>query len=137
MTDNDDFLRELLRECKTIAVVGITDDPSRPSHYVARYLQAQHYRIVGVNPRYTKVLGETCYPRLEDIAFAVDLVDVFRRTDDVLPVAQSAVAIGAKCLWQQVGVVNQQAAALAQQAGLHSVMDRCLMVEHRRLMAGA
>jgi len=137
MTESDEFLREILRRCQTIAVVGISDKPDRPSHYVSAYMQAQGYRIVPVNPRFQTVLGETCYPTLEDIGFKVDLVDVFRRTEDVLPVAHSAVAVGASCLWQQMGIANQQAHELAQAAGLQSVMNRCLKVEHARLMMSA
>jgi predicted CoA-binding protein len=89
-----------------------------------------------VNPRYPQILGETSYPRLEDIPFPVDMVDVFRKTEDVLPVARSAVAIGAKCLWQQIGVVNAEADALVRAAGLDSVMDRCVKIEHARLFGG-
>lgn len=137
MTESDEFLREILRRCQTIAVVGISDKPDRPSHYVSAYMQAQGYRIVPVNPRFQTVLGETCYATLEDIGFKVDLVDVFRRTEDVLPVAHSAVAVGASCLWQQMGIANQQAHQLAQAAGLQSVMNRCLKVEHARLMMSA
>jgi predicted CoA-binding protein len=99
-------------------------------------MQAHGYRIVPVNPRYDEVLGERCYPSLTDIPHPVDLVDVFRRTDDVLPIAQQAIAIGAKCLWQQLGVTNLEADALARAAGLDSVMDRCVKIEHARLFGG-
>lgn len=135
MSDEDAQLREILSRCRTIAVVGISEKPDRPSHYVSAYMQAQGYRIVPVNPRYEKLLGETCYPTLEAIPFPVDLVDVFRRTEDVMPVAASAVAIKASCLWQQMGIMNQEAHELARAAGLESVMNRCLKVEHARLMA--
>lgn len=137
MSESDAQLYEILSRCKTVAVVGISEKPDRPSHYVAAYMQAQGYRIVPVNPRYQSLLGETCYPLLEAIPFKVDLVDVFRPTEDVLPVAMSAVAIKASCLWQQKGILNQEAHQLAQASGLQSVMNRCLMVEHRRLLGGA
>jgi predicted CoA-binding protein len=132
--DDSATLRRILRETRTVAVVGLSADSERPSHVVARYLQQQGCRVVPVNPRYAEILGETCFARLEDIPFPVDLVDVFRKTADVLPVARSAVAIGAKCLWQQLGVKNLQADALARAAGLDSVMDRCLKIEHARLL---
>lgn len=133
MNDQDTLLRSILTECRTIAVVGISADPSRPSHGVAKYMQDHGYRIVPVNPRYTEVLGEVCYPKLEDIPFAVQMVNVFRNTADVPPIAVSAVAIGAVCLWQQLGVLSQPADALARAAGLRSVMDRCLRTEYARL----
>jgi len=126
-------LRHVFETCRTIAIVGLSDNPARPSHGVARYLQARGYRIVPVNPRLAQVLGEPCYARLEDIPFAIDMVNVFRRTEDVEPVADSAIAVGAKCLWQQIGVVNLAADAKARAAGLVSVMDRCTKVEHARL----
>ena len=129
-------LRRILQGCRTLAVVGLSADWFRPSYFAASYMQAKRYRIVPVNPRYDEVLGERCYARLEDIPFAVDLVDVFRRTEDVLPVARGAVAIGAKCLWQQLGVRNLDADRLAREAGLDSVMDRCVKIEHARLFGG-
>jgi len=131
-------LRQLLKSCRTIAVVGLSAEWHRPSYFAASYMQGKGYRIVPVNPRYAggEVLGERCYARLEDIPFAVDMVDVFRRTEDVLPIARSAIAIGAKCLWQQLGVMNLEADALARAAGLDSVMDRCVKIEHARLFGG-
>lgn len=131
-----DALRQLLAQSRTIAIVGLSPDEQRPSHDVARYLQAHGYRIVPVNPRCTKVLGERCFATLDEIPFAVDVVDVFRRTEEVMPIARSAVAIGARCLWQQLGVVNTEADALATAAGLLSVMDRCIKIDHRRLLGG-
>jgi predicted CoA-binding protein len=136
MADDISALRRILKTCRTIAVVGLSAEWHRPSHFAASYLQGKGYRIVPVNPRYKQILGQDCYPRLEDIPFAVDMVDVFRKTDDVLPVAHSAVAIGAKCLWQQLGVLNAEADALAQAAGLDSVMDRCVKIEHARICGG-
>lgn len=131
-----DALRQLLEQSRTIAIVGLSPDEQRASHEVARYLQAHGYRIVPVNPRCTEILGERCYARLEDISFAVDLVDVFRRTEEVAPIARSALAIGARGLWQQLGVVNVEADAIATAGGLVSVMDRCIKIDHRRLFGG-
>lgn len=134
---SDAVVRELLRKARTIAVVGLSNNVSRPSHVVAAYLQQHGYRILPVNPQLVgqTVLGEPCVAQLEDLHEPVDIVDVFRRTEDVLPVAASAVAIGARCLWQQLGVAHVPAAAQVQSAGLVSVMDRCLKIEHARLMA--
>jgi predicted CoA-binding protein len=136
MHDDIASLRRILKSCRTIAVVGLSADWNRPSNFAAKYLQQHGYRIIPVNPRYREVLGERCYARLEDIPEPVDMVDVFRRTDDVLPIARSAIAIGAKCLWQQLGVVNREADHLAREAGLDSVMDRCVKIEHARLFGG-
>jgi uncharacterized protein len=136
MSDDISTLRRILRGCRTIAIVGLSADWHRPSNFVGKYLQQHGYRIVPVNPRYDSILGERSYKALEEIAFAVDMVDVFRRTEDVLPIARSAIAIGAKCLWQQIGVVNREADALAHAAGLNSVMNRCVKIEHARLFGG-
>jgi len=136
MNDDIPTLRRILRTCRTIAVVGLSAEWHRPSHFVGKYLQDHGYRVIPVNPRYDRILGEPSYARLEDIPEPVDMVDVFRRTEDVLPFARSAVAIGAKCLWQQIGVKNLEADALARAAGLDSVMDRCVKIEHARLFGG-
>jgi uncharacterized protein len=135
MAPDDSVLRELLRTSRTIAVVGLSDDPSRASFGVAAYLQRAGYRILPVNPKLAgaTVLGETAFARLEDIALAIDIVDVFRRAEDMLPVATSAVAIKARCLWQQLGIHDEASHRMASAAGLVSVSDRCLLVEHRRL----
>lgn len=135
-TDDIAALRRILRDCRTIAVVGLSAEWHRPSFFAAKYMQQHGYRIVPVNPRYTEVLGERCYPSLTAIDFPVDMVDVFRRTDDVLPIAQQAIAISAHCLWQQIGVVNRDAAELARAAGLDVVMNRCVKIEHARLFGG-
>jgi len=129
-------LRRILRECRTVAIVGLSAEPHRPSYFVGGYLQGKGYRIVPVNPKYPSILGETSYARLEDIPFAVDMVDVFRKPADLPPIAASAVAIGAKCLWQQLGVANAEADAIARAAGLDAVMDRCVKIEHARLFGG-
>ena len=133
-------IRRILHEVRTIAVVGLSAEWHRPSFFAAKYMQDHGYRIVPVNPRYanasTDVLGEHCYAALTDIPFPVDMVDVFRRTEDVLPIAQQAIQIGAKCLWQQIGVMNLEADALAREAGMDSVMDRCVKIEHGRFFGG-
>jgi predicted CoA-binding protein len=131
-------LRRILQSCRTLAVVGLSAEWHRPSYFAAKYMQQHGYRIVPVNPRYagTPVLGEPCFARLEDIPFPVDMVDVFRKAVDVPPIAASAVAIGARCLWQQLGVASAEADALARAAGLDSVMDRCVKIEHARLFGG-
>ena len=127
-----DPIRDLLRSSKTIAVVGLSSNPRRPSHEVAAYLQRVGYKIVPVNPNESEVLGEKSYARLEDIPFPVDIVDVFRRPEDVPPIADAAVAIHAKALWLQQGITNAEAAAKAHAAGLLVVQDACLFVEHKR-----
>jgi predicted CoA-binding protein len=133
-------IRRILHEVRTIAIVGLSAEWHRPSFFAAKYMQDHGYRIVPVNPRYatasTDVLGEHCYAALTDIPFPVDMVDVFRRTEDVLPIAQQAIQIGAKCLWQQIGVMNLEADALAREAGMDSVMDRCVKIEHGRFFGG-
>ena len=136
MSDDISTLRRILRHCRTVAIVGLSADWHRPSNFVGKYLQQHGYRIVPVNPRYDRILGERSYASLEEIPFAVDMVDVFRRSADVLPVAHSAIAIGAKCLWQQIGVLNFEADALVRAAGLDSVLDRCVKIEHARLFGG-
>ncbi|MCU0814534.1 MAG: CoA-binding protein [Burkholderiaceae bacterium] len=136
MDDDLATLRRILRTCRTIAVVGLSADWFRPSYFAASYLQGKGYRIVPVNPKYPEILGEKSYARLEDIPFPVDMVDVFRKPPDLPPIAASAVAIGAKCLWQQLGVANTEADAIARAGGLESVMDRCVKIEHARLFGG-
>jgi uncharacterized protein len=136
MSDDISSLRRVLQTCKTIAVVGLSAEWHRPSFFAAKYMQEHGYRIVPVNPKYPEILGEKCYASLSDIPFPVDMVDVFRKPQDVLPIAQEAVKIGAKCLWQQLGVENLEAAAWVEQAGLDSVMNRCVKIEHARLFGG-
>ncbi len=136
MSDEISSLRRILRNHRRVAIVGLSADWFRPSHFVAKYLQQHGYRVVPVNPRYDSILGERCYARLEDIPEPIDMVDVFRRTQDVGPIADSAIAIGAKCLWQQIGVRNEAAAGQARAAGLDVVMDRCVKIEHARLFGG-
>ena len=136
MADDIASLRRILQSCRTIAVVGLSAEWHRPSHFVAKYLQGHGYRVVPVNPRYTEILGETCYPSLEAVPVPVDMVDVFRKEADLPPIARSAAAIGAKCLWQQLGVRNAEADRIATEAGMDSVMDRCVKIEHARIFGG-
>jgi len=134
--DDINTLRRILRDCRVIAVVGLSANWNRPSHFAAKYMQQHGYRVIPVNPQYQEVLGEKCYATLRDIPGKVDLVDVFRKTSEVLPIAEDALAIGARVLWQQLGVRNQAAADLARARGLESVMDRCVKIEHGRLFGG-
>jgi predicted CoA-binding protein len=136
MADDIPTLRRILRTARTIAVVGLSAEWHRPSFFAAKYMQEHGYRIIPVNPRYPEILGERCHASLETIEEPVDIVDVFRKTEDVLPIARQAIAIGAKCLWQQIGVKNFEAAKLAADAGLDVVMDRCVKIEHARLFGG-
>ena len=125
-------MARILRESKTIAVVGLSSNPMRASHEVAAYLQGAGYRIIPVNPNEREVLGEKAYARLEDVPEAIDLVDVFRRSEDVRPVADAAIAVKAKVLWMQLGIANAEVAEKARAAGLAVVENACLLVEHKR-----
>ena len=125
-------IHSLLKNTKTIAVVGLSDKPGRASHDVSRYMQSQGYRIIPVNPGCTEILGQKCYPDLKSIPESVDMVNVFRKAEDCMPVAIDAVAIGAKSLWLQLGIVNEEAGQYAKNHGLTVVMDRCLMIDHKR-----
>jgi uncharacterized protein len=129
-------LRRILGTNRTIAVVGLSADWFRPSYFAAKYMLAHGYRVIPVNPKYPEILGQRAYASLRDIPEPVDMVDVFRRSADVLPIARDAAAIGAKTLWQQLGVSNLEADALARDAGMASVMDRCVKIEHARLFGG-
>jgi predicted CoA-binding protein len=134
--DDSPIISRVLQTCRTLAVVGLSADPARPSFSVARYMQEHGYRIIPVNPRYGSILGEKCYPDLKSVPEAVDLVDVFRRPAYCVAIAEDAVAIGAKALWLQIGVVNEEAKRIAEAAGLTVVMNRCLKIEHARLFGG-
>jgi len=129
---SSDAVAQILRGVKTIAVVGLSSNPMRPSYGVAEYLKTAGYRIIPVNPNETEVLGEKAYARLEDIPEQVDIVDVFRRAEEVPAVAESAIRIGAKVLWMQLGIENGGAAERARAAGLVVVENACLLVEHKR-----
>ena len=134
--DDINTLRRILKENHVIAVVGLSADWYRPSYFAAKYMQEHGYRVIPVNPRYDEILGEKCYKSLRDIPEKVDIVDVFRKTQDVMPIADDAIAIRAKVLWQQLGVRNEAALAKARAAGLEAVMDRCVKIEHGRLFGG-
>lgn len=127
-------IEAILKECKTVAVVGLSPNPARPSHRVALYLQANGYRIVPVNPNATEVLGERCYPNLTAIPHSVELVDIFRRSEDVPVIVDEAIQVGAEAVWMQLGIVNEASAVLAEEAGLDVVMDKCTLIEHRALV---
>ena len=134
--DDIPTLRRLLSTCRTIAVVGLSADWFRPSFFAAKYMLDHGYTVIPVNPKYPEILGQKAYASLREIPVRVDMVDVFRRTADVPPIAREAIDIGARCLWQQLGVVNLEADALAREAGLDSVTDRCVKIEHGRLFGG-
>jgi predicted CoA-binding protein len=129
-------LRRILGQTRTIAVVGLSANWYRPSFFAAKYMQDYGYRIVPVNPSYQEVLGEKCYPSLRDLPHPVDLVDCFRKPEEMVPIARDAVAIGAKVLWMQLGIVNEEAARIATDAGLEVVMNRCVKIERARLLGG-
>ncbi|MBV2235968.1 MAG: CoA-binding protein [Sterolibacterium sp.] len=131
---SDEEIRRVLRDNRVIAVVGLSANPDRPSNAVARYMMAHGYTIIPVNPAETEILGQTCYPDLASIPQKVDIVDCFRKAADTPPLAQAAVAIGARVLWLQLGVSNETAAQTAAAGGLDVVMDRCLEIEHARLL---
>jgi predicted CoA-binding protein len=130
--DIDSTIEKVLTRYRTIAVVGASPNPDRPSHRVAEFLQNEGYRVIPVTPKGGEILGETVYPDLSSIPEPVDVVDVFRRSEDVLPTAEEAIAIGAKALWMQEDVINEEAAEKAGKAGLMVVMDRCMMKEIMR-----
>ena len=128
----------ILNENRTIAMVGLSADPMRPSHFAAIYMQSEGYDIIPVNPRYAgeRILGQLVYAALEEIPRPVQIVDVFRRAEEVPAIAHSAITIGANVLWMQLGVINEEAARIAREAGLEVVMDRCVKIEHARLFGG-
>ncbi len=129
-------LRRILKDNHTIAIVGLSADWYRPSYFAAKYMQEHGFRIIPVNPKYTEILGEKCYPDLKSIPEKVDMVDVFRKSADCAPIAKEAVAIGAKVLWLQLGVENDEAKAIADSGGLEVVQNRCVKIEYARLFGG-
>ena len=118
---------------QTIAVVGMSPKPERPSHYVSMYMKEQGYKIIPVNPAHNEIAGIKCYPSLQDIEEPVDVVDVFRRSEYIVPIAESAINIGAKALWLQDGVINYEAAKLAEESGLIVIMDDCILRRHKQI----
>jgi predicted CoA-binding protein len=127
-----DPISEILKTYKTIAVVGLSSNPARPSHAVARYIQDAGYRIIPVNPNEREVLGEKAYARVEDVPEKVEIVDIFRKAQDVPPVVDGAIRAGAKVVWMQLGIENEAAGERARAAGLTVVMDACILVEHKK-----
>jgi len=129
-------LRRILKENQTIAMVGLSANWYRPSFFAAKYLQDHGFRVIPVNPNYEEILGEKCYPSLAAIPEPIEVVDLFQRSELVLPFAEQAIEVGAKVLWMQLGVENEQAAQLARKAGLEVVMNRCMKIEYARLFGG-
>ena len=129
-------IQRILQRCRTLAVVGLSAEAHQPSYFAAKYMLEHGYRIVPVNPKYPSILGQRCFPSLEAIDHPVDMVDVFRRPQDTPAIAEQAVAIGAKVLWLQLGVINEQARAIAAAGGLEVVQDRCVKIEHARFFGG-
>ena len=127
---------KILKDNKTIAIVGLSSNPERPSYRVASYMKEKGYKIIPVNPNEKEVLGQTCYPDLSSIPGHVDVVDIFRRSEDCPPIAREAVKIGADVVWMQEGVVSEEAATCARDAGLKVVMDKCIKKEHEKLGGG-
>jgi predicted CoA-binding protein len=127
-------IRKVLRDSETIAVVGLSPKPHRPSHLVASYLMEAGYSVIPVNPGQDAILGQTCYPDLRAIPGSVDMVDIFRRTEEVLPIVEDAIGIGAQCIWMQEGIINHEAAAKAESAGLTVIMNRCTKIDHMNLL---
>ncbi len=131
-----ELIRKCLEQCQTIAVVGLSDKPHRPSYFVGKYLLDHGYTMIPVNPSKSEILGQTCYPSISDVPVPVDMVDCFRKSDQMPELAKDAVAIGARCLWMQLSVINEEAYKTATDAGLDVVMDRCAKIEHARLFGG-
>ena len=132
----EDVIRNILQRAKRIAVVGLSPKKDRPSYRVAEYLMANGYEIIPVNPNCAEVLGKKCYRSLTDVPGDVDVVDIFRKPEEVPPVVDDAISIGAGAIWMQEGIINEEAARKAKDAGLDVVMDRCMLKEHRRLLKG-
>jgi predicted CoA-binding protein len=136
MNEDINTLRRILKQARTIAIVGLSANWWRPSFFAAKYMQDHGYRVIPVNPSYPEILGEKCYASLRDIPERVDIVDCFRKSEEIAPIAEEAIAIGARVLWMQIGVINHTAADRARAAGLEVVMDRCVKIEHARLFGG-
>lgn len=138
MSDDTDIntLRRILVENRKVAIVGLSANWSRPSNFVGKYLLEHGFEIFPVNPKYDEILGRKCYPDLKSIPEPVDIVDLFQRADRVMPFVEDAIEIGARVVWMQLEIVNQEAAARAREAGLEVVMDRCIKIEYARLFGG-
>ena len=127
-------ITDLLQKAHTIAVVGLTDSPLRPSHGVSAYMQSQGYRIIPVNPNITESLGEKSYPMLSDVPEKIDIVNIFRRPEAVPEIVEQAIQLNVPAIWMQEGVIHEEAAHKARQAGIFVVMDRCILKDHRRYL---
>ena len=138
MTDDTDIrtLRRILHDYRRVAMVGLSADWYRPSNFAAKYLLDRDFEVIPVNPKYDEILGQKCYPDLASIPAPVDIVDLFQRPDRIPPFVDQAIEIGAKVVWMQLGIVNQEAAQKARDAGLEVVMDRCMKIEYARLYGG-
>jgi uncharacterized protein len=132
--ERDAVLKEILQSAKTIASVGLSSNPNKESYQIASYLKAQGYRVIPVNPTAAEIMGETSYPDLQSVPEKIDVVQVFRKPEDVPPVVEDAIKVGAKVVWMQEGIVHEEAARKARQAGLQVVMDTCMRVAHRTLI---
>jgi len=132
--NDDQMMKDILLSAKTIASVGLSSNQEKESYWIVSYLKDQGYRIIPVNPTADEILGEKAYPDLESVPEKIDVVQVFRKPEDVPPVVDSAIKVGAKAVWMQEGIVNEEAAQKARQAGLQVVMDACMRVTHRRLI---
>jgi predicted CoA-binding protein len=130
---DDEKIREILQKSRTVAVVGLSPNPERDSHEVARYLQEAGYKIIPINPKADEILGEKAYPDLASVPEKIDVVDIFRKPEHVPPIVDEAINAGARAVWMQLGVINEEAAKKAAEAGLDVVMDRCMLREHKRL----
>lgn len=136
MHDDIPALRRILKETRTIAMVGLSANWYRPSYFAAKYLIDHGYQVIPVNPRYGEILGQRCYPSLEALPGSVDVVDCFRRAEEMVAIAREAIAIGARVLWMQLGIENAEAARIAADAGLGVVANRCMKIEYARLFGG-
>ena len=136
MSDEISRLRRILADYRNVAVVGLSANWHRPSYFAAKYLLDHGYNVIPVNPAYEEVLGRTCYPDLRSIPEPVGVVDIFRKPEEVPALVEDAIAIGAKVVWMQIGVIHEEAAARAREAGLDVVMNRCMKIEYGRLFGG-
>jgi len=136
VSDDIPTIRRILKENHTIAMVGLSADWFRPSFFAAKYLQDHGFRVIPVTPRYEEILGEKCYPSVQDIPERIDVVDCFRRAEAIPELADAAIEVGARVLWMQLGIVNEEAAAKARAAGLEVIMNRCMKIEFARMFGG-
>ena len=132
--NNDQTMKSILSSAKTVASVGLSSNPEKESYWIVSYLKEQGYHIIPVNPTAAEILGEKAYPNLESVPEKIDVVQVFRKSEDVPPVVEDAIKVGAKVVWMQEGIVNEEAAQKAREAGLQVVMDACMRATHRRLI---